>query len=120
MPATSREASLFACVASPPLPRPLRHPPSPEPSEALPVSESQGTDPLPRDRSPTNPSTQSIPDDRLLLTEREAAGALAISPRKLWELRMCGEVPHVRFGRAVRYSRIDLERWIESRRTTRG
>jgi excisionase family DNA binding protein len=54
-----------------------------------------------------------------LLTEKEAASALSISPRKLWELRNRGEVPHVRFGRSVRYDPDDLKNWLKSRKTTR-
>jgi len=51
-----------------------------------------------------------------LLREREAANLLAISPRKLWELRERGEIPHVRLGRAVRYDVADLQRWINARK----
>lgn len=52
----------------------------------------------------------------LLLRPREAADALAISERKLWELTRCGEVPAVRIGRAVRYDPRDLRRWIDAQR----
>lgn len=52
--------------------------------------------------------------DRLLLTSREAAIALAVSPRKLWSLTASSEVPHVRIGRCVRYPVDDLQRWIDS------
>lgn len=50
---------------------------------------------------------------RLLINEREAAKALAISPRKLWTLRQCGEICHVRTGRSIRYDVADLRAWIE-------
>ncbi|MCG8407489.1 MAG: helix-turn-helix domain-containing protein [Phycisphaerales bacterium] len=50
---------------------------------------------------------------RLLLRPDEAAKALAISPRKLWELTNCGEVPCIRIGRAVRYVPADLQAWID-------
>lgn len=53
---------------------------------------------------------------RLLLRPGEAADALAISERKLWELTRCGEVPAVRIGRAVRYDPRDLAAWIDGRR----
>lgn len=52
----------------------------------------------------------------LLLTSEEAAWEFGICPRKLWELMARGEIPHVRIGRAVRYSREDLESWIEQNR----
>ncbi|MDA1050114.1 MAG: helix-turn-helix domain-containing protein [Planctomycetota bacterium] len=49
---------------------------------------------------------------QLLLTPKEAAIALAISPRNLWSLKSSGEIPHVRISRSVRYSLGDLRRWI--------
>ena len=54
-----------------------------------------------------------------LLKAAEAALILAISSRKLWSLTASGDIPHVRIGRAVRYSRLDLEEWIKSH-TARG
>ncbi len=45
----------------------------------------------------------------LLLRPREAAQALAISPRKLFDLTVKGKVRCVRIGRAVRYRIADLE-----------
>ncbi len=56
----------------------------------------------------------------LLLTARQAAQVLAISPRKVWSLTASGEVPHVRIGRSVRYSTADLQRWIDERRIGGG
>ncbi len=52
----------------------------------------------------------------LLLTPRQAAAALNISPRKLWELTNRKEIACIRCGRAVRYSPTDLQAWIESRK----
>ena len=54
----------------------------------------------------------------LLLNPREAATALAISPRKLWELTNCGDIPCIRIGRAVRYDPEDLKTWIEQKKRT--
>lgn len=48
-----------------------------------------------------------------LLTPKQAAATLAISPRKLWELTNCGKIPVVRLGRCVRYDQADLQRFIE-------
>jgi len=49
---------------------------------------------------------------QLLLRSADAARALAISPRTLWELSKRGEIPTVRFGRVVRYDIEDLRKWI--------
>ena len=51
-------------------------------------------------------------DNCLLLTPRQAATALAISPRKLWSLTASGEIPSVRLGRCVRYPIDQLQAWI--------
>ncbi len=53
----------------------------------------------------------------LLVTEVEAAKALAISPKTLWRLRKSGEIPAVLIGRAVRYSTTALVDWIERRQS---
>ena len=47
-----------------------------------------------------------------MLTARQAADALSISPRKLWEMTKHNEIPHVRLGKCVRYPLVDLRRWI--------
>ena len=52
----------------------------------------------------------------LLLTPRQAAKALAISPRKLWGMTASREIPHVRVGRCVRYPLEDLQRWIDAQK----
>lgn len=49
---------------------------------------------------------------RLLLNAKEAADALAISPRKLWELTNTGDIRCVRIGKAVRYAVDDLRNFI--------
>ena len=53
----------------------------------------------------------------LLMTPRQAAEALSISPRKLWGLTASGEVRCVRIGRSVRYDRGDLQDWIDGNKT---
>ncbi len=55
---------------------------------------------------------------RLLLTSRQAADALAICPRLLWDLTNRGEIVCLRLpgrgkARAIRYDVADLQRWIE-------
>jgi len=56
---------------------------------------------------------------RLALRPKEAAAALGISPRKLWQLTADGEVPCVRLGGgnrgAVLYAVSDLEAWLQKR-----
>lgn len=59
-------------------------------------------------------TTETTP--RLLLTPREAAQTLAISPRKLWEVTKTGGLPCVRIGRAVRYDITDLQTWITAQK----
>lgn len=54
----------------------------------------------------------------LLVSARDAAQMLAVSPRKLWAMTFEEEpsLPHVRCGRLVRYSPDDLRQWIAARR----
>lgn len=51
----------------------------------------------------------------LLLTQPEAARLLAVSERTLFDLAARGEIRRVRVGRAVRYPRAELERWVRER-----
>jgi len=53
------------------------------------------------------------PVPRLLLTPKEAAAALGISPRLLWSKTKIGEIPCLRIGKAVRYSPTALQAWID-------
>jgi excisionase family DNA binding protein len=53
---------------------------------------------------------------RILLKPGEAARALAISPRKLWDLTKRGQIPHLRIGRSVRYATADLQAWVDSQK----
>jgi excisionase family DNA binding protein len=50
---------------------------------------------------------------QLLIIPREAAKALAISERTLWQLTKDGVIPCVRIGRSVRYDLRDLQAWID-------
>lgn len=49
---------------------------------------------------------------RFLLTAKQAAAALAISERTLWQLTKDAELRCVRIGRAVRYDVAELHAWI--------
>lgn len=53
---------------------------------------------------------------KLLLSAIEASQALNISPRKLWELTACKEIPCVRCGRRVLYDPRDLQVWIDKKK----
>jgi len=62
--------------------------------------------------------THDMPTETLatpnLLTPKQAANWLAISPRKLWSLTASGDVPCVRIGRSVRYDAADLAEFVET------
>ena len=63
------------------------------------------------------PDPTNHPNQRLLLTPREAAQALSVSSRTLWSItRPRGDLPCVRVGRCVRYDPSDLRTWIEKRK----
>ena len=49
---------------------------------------------------------------RLALRPKEAALALGIGERLLWSLTNCGEIPHVRLGRAIVYPVDVLREWL--------
>jgi len=51
-----------------------------------------------------------------LWTAKATAKALAISERKLWTMTQAGEIPHVRFGRAVRYDPADVAAFVQGRK----
>jgi excisionase family DNA binding protein len=51
--------------------------------------------------------------DRILLTSPEASEVLAISERRLWALTRSGAIPHRRIGRSVRYSRDEIQAWVD-------
>ena len=55
---------------------------------------------------------------KLLLTPKQAAELLSLSPRKLWELTAIGEIPRLKIGAAVRYDPRDLTAFID--RTKEG
>jgi hypothetical protein len=49
---------------------------------------------------------------RPLLNRKQAAAALTISVRKLWELSDRGIIPTVKIGAAVRYDPADIAEFI--------
>lgn len=68
----------------------------------------------------TDPSSHSHPAQgqvRLALRPPEAAAALGISERKLWEITAdkASGIPHVKLGKAVLYPVAGLEEWLAER-----
>ena len=57
-----------------------------------------------------------------LINERAAAEFLGVSPGTLSVWRSTGRwaIPFIKVGGSVRYKRIDLERWLESRTRSNG
>lgn len=54
----------------------------------------------------------------MLVSEREAGRLLGVTARTVYELRRTGEIPAVRIGSRVLYSRDDLAAFIANRRQT--
>jgi excisionase family DNA binding protein len=65
-----------------------------------------------------SPLTPTIPP--LLLTERQAAQAMGITPRTLYSMRQTAGLPFVRVGARILYRPADLAEWIESRTERQG
>jgi excisionase family DNA binding protein len=53
---------------------------------------------------------------KLLLTTKQAAIALNVCERTIWEWTKRGEIPRVKIGAAVRYHVRDLEAFIEKKK----
>jgi excisionase family DNA binding protein len=56
--------------------------------------------------------------DKLLLTPKDAAAALSISERTLWQLTKDGTIPAVRLRRSVRYDVGALRAWLDRQQQT--
>ncbi len=64
--------------------------------------------------NPKNTPVKSGPETPCLaMRPREAAKALGISERLLWEQTKKGMIPHIRLGSAVLYSVDALRDWLE-------
>ena len=75
----------------------------------------------PRQSTTPTPGHKASPP-RLALRPKDAAKALGIGERKLWEItadRTSG-IPHVRFGRAVVYPVDELRRWLAAQSERKG
>jgi predicted DNA-binding transcriptional regulator AlpA len=69
------------------------------------------------------PSKYALRDVPVLaLRPADAAKALGISERKLWEITadQTSGIPHVRFGKAIRYPTRELADWLADRARKRG
>jgi len=53
-------------------------------------------------------------DEKILLSEREAAGVLRLSVRTLYNMRKAGMLPFVRAKSRILYRRSALEAWAEA------
>jgi excisionase family DNA binding protein len=51
------------------------------------------------------------------LTTEDVLGYLKVNPRTIYRLIRTGELPAVRIGRHWRFSRTDLDDWLERQRT---
>ena len=60
----------------------------------------------------TEPRTHEAP---LLLRAEEAAKLLSLGRTTVFQMMASGELPCVRFGRAVRVPRASVERWVRER-----
>ena len=49
---------------------------------------------------------------RLALRPRDAARALGLGERKLWELTNCNEIPHIKLGKCILYPVDALRDWL--------
>ncbi len=59
------------------------------------------------------------PTPCLALRPREAAVALGVSERLLWDWTHRGVVPHVRIGKAILYPVDALRRWLDQQVTAK-
>jgi excisionase family DNA binding protein len=55
-----------------------------------------------------------------LLQPSEAAALLSVRPSWIYEAVRAGRLPHIRIGRHIRFSRSDLERWVDAHRADAG
>jgi len=66
--------------------------------------------------NPANTSAKTEPETPCLaMRPREAAKALGISERLLWEWTDRGAVPHIRLGKAILYPVDSLREWLRQR-----
>ena len=57
----------------------------------------------------TKASQSAIEEANQLLTEKQVAAYLSITPRHLYSWRMAGFIPYYKIGRAIRFRRAEVE-----------
>ena len=60
--------------------------------------------------------TETTSAPAILMTPRQAAKALAISERTLWELTRRGAIPRLKIGASVRYDVKALQAFIDKKK----
>lgn len=58
----------------------------------------------------------TVTELRPLLTIGQLASVLGVSPKTVRRLVARG-FPHIRFGRMLRFDSVDVQRWLEARRS---
>lgn len=58
-----------------------------------------------------------ISEPSILVSEKEAAHLLGCCERTVWSMRKDGKIRCVKIGAAVRYSRLEIDRFIEAHST---
>jgi excisionase family DNA binding protein len=58
-------------------------------------------------------ATMQAEDQREILTADEAADYLRLKPKTVYNMARQGTIPHIRFGRSVRFRRSVLVAWLE-------
>ncbi len=67
---------------------------------------------------PANPTLHPTPPTTpLALRPREAAAAIGVCERTLWQWTKTGDVPHVRRGNTILYPVDLLRQWLEQQAT---
>lgn len=61
------------------------------------------------------PPAIAPPDDRILVSAKDAARILGVGPTKIWTMTNRMELPHVRLGKRVLYPRDELKQWVAER-----
>jgi len=56
---------------------------------------------------------------RLLISRPEAAAALAVCEKTIYNMVQNGDLPEIKIGKSVRYSVDDLKAWIENQKQDR-
>lgn len=61
--------------------------------------------------------SSAISEPPILVNEKEAARMLGCCERTVYRMRKAGELKYVSLGAAIRYSRDEIARFVESRST---